>query len=305
MIKKIICAFHLSLCFSLPADRFSYIVVEGRTGKILDAHHANRPQQPASLTKKMTLRLLFEALKSKKITLSTKFFVSALAQKQMPSRLDLKKGEWVSVESLIKGLVTKSANDGCIVVAENLAGSVDKFVKLMNKRAHQLGMKHTVFHNPSGVPNNKQQSTAYDMVLLAQSLYRDFPQYFHYFKTKGFQFRNKHYKNHNKLLGKIDGLDGMKTGYVEKAGFCITTSTSRIVKGKKVRLFVVVLGGKTAKSRDFKTIELIENNYAKIGYTAQCSYKMKKHDPVDQALSDIDTLPVGWSKPKMSSSHAA
>ncbi len=304
MIKRIICVFNLSLCFSLPADRFSYIVVEGGSGKILDSHHAHRPQQPASLTKKMTLRLLFEALKARKITLSTKFFVSALAQKQIPSRLDLKKGEWVSVESLIKGLVTKSANDGCVVVAENLAGSVSQFVKIMNKRAKQLGMKHTIFYNPSGVPNPKQQSTAYDMVLLAQSLYRDFPQYFYYFKTKNFKFKNKNYKNHNTLLGKIDGLDGIKTGYVDKAGFCIATSTSRVVKGKKVRLFAVVLGGKTSKSRDLKTIKLIEDNYAKVGYIPQCTYKEKQHISVDEALSDIDKLPIGWSKPK-TSSHAA
>jgi D-alanyl-D-alanine carboxypeptidase len=249
------------------ASQFSYIIVNGQTGQVLESDKSRRVQQPASLTKKMTLRLLFEALKRKEITLNTQFQVPRTATYQIPSKLNLQMGQRVSVETLIRGLVVHSANDAAYVIASGLCGGrVERFVAQMNQRANQLGMTQTHFQNPTGLPDDRQYSTARDMVLLAQSIYRDFPEYLHYFKLRTFQYNHHFYTNHNKLLGQVAGLDGIKTGYVTKAGFCISTSVLRYTKqGKPIRLFGVFLGGKTAQLRDQKARDLLESQFQKLG----------------------------------------
>ena len=259
----------------------AYIVVDGQTGRVLGSMNAKRPQQPASLTKKMTLLLLFEALKKGKITLQTRFPVSEFATQQIPCKLNLQVGEMIPVETLIRALVTHSANDVAVVIAEGVCGSIDAFVSRMNQRAKDLGMNQTHFKNPSGVPNNQQYSTARDMIMLAQALYRDFPEYCHYFKLKGFQYNNRFFKNHNGLLNRVEGLDGIKTGYVAKAGFCISTTAVRYTRNNQpIRLFGVFLGGKTASHRDKVAESILEAHFQKLGAFSSNTF----HSELDQIL---------------------
>lgn len=247
-------------------NKYAAIVVDGNTGRVLHAEHAYEQRHPASLTKKMTLYILFEALESGKITLKTRFPVSFLATRQAPSKLGLRVGETITVEAIIKAMVTKSANDASVVAAEGLAGSVTKFVHLMNRKAKQLGMHSTQFFNPTGLPDRRQITTAMDMAILAQALYQDFPQHYHYFKTKSFNYLGISHRNHNHMLGKIDGLDGIKTGFICASGFNISTSALRYdVNNKPRRLFAVVMGGTSWRSRDKRAAELLEANFRKIG----------------------------------------
>ena len=258
-------------------ESLAYIVVNGKNGHVLAAHQADRLQQPASLTKKMTLRLLFEALRRKTISLRTRFKVPPQATVQIPSKLGLQAGQSISVKDLIHALVIKSANDAAYVVATGLCGQMETFVARMNQRAKQLGMLQTHFQNPAGTPDDRQYSTAKDMVRLAQSLYRDFPEYCHYFQLRGFHYNRRFYKSHNHLLGRVPGLDGIKTGYVAKAGFCISTSAVRYqVNGQPVRLFAVFLGGQTAHLRDQQAQLILEEQFQKLGatfLTPPCSEK--------------------------------
>ncbi|MBY0281498.1 MAG: D-alanyl-D-alanine carboxypeptidase [Alphaproteobacteria bacterium] len=257
-----------SACWA-GSNKYAAIVVDGNTGKIMHAENAYDKRHPASLTKKMTLYIIFEALKAGKITLNTRFPVSFLATRQIPSKLGLRVGDSISVEAIIKGMVTKSANDAAIVIAEGLSGSVSKFVQLMNRKAKQLGMNSTQFFNPSGVPDRRQITTAMDMAILAQALHQDFPEHYHYFKTKSFNYLGVSHRNHNHMLGKVEGLDGIKTGFVCASGFNISTSAIRYdTNNKPRRLFAVVMGGTSWRSRDKRTAELLEANFRKIGATS-------------------------------------
>lgn len=252
-------------CLGGP-NKYAAIVIDGNTGKIMHAENAYERRHPASLTKKMTFYIIFEALKAGKITLNTRFPVSFLAARQIPTKLGLRAGDSISVEAIIKGMVTKSANDAAVVIAEGLSGSVVKFVQLMNKKAKELGMNSTQFFNPSGVPDKRQITTAMDMAILARALYQDFPEHYHYFKTKSFNYLGISHRNHNHMLGKVEGLDGIKTGFVCASGFNISTSAIRYdANNKPRRLFAVVMGGASWRSRDKRTAELLEINFRKIG----------------------------------------
>jgi D-alanyl-D-alanine carboxypeptidase len=176
------------------ANNFAYIVVEEKSGKVLASHRADELRPPASLTKKMTLYLIFEALRAGKISLQTKFSISRRATVQEPCKLGLREGQIINVKDIIYALVTRSANDAAIVIAEGLCGSVEKFVSLMNQKAKALGMSYTHFYNTSGLPSysssgmldRSQVTTARDMMILAKALYRDFPKEYSYFKIKQF-----------------------------------------------------------------------------------------------------------------------
>ncbi len=247
-------------------NRYAALVVDGVTGKILHAENAYERRHPASLVKKMTLYLLFEALKAGKINLNTQFKTSRLANKQIPCKLGLRTGDTISVESIIKGMVTKSANDASVVFAEGYAGNLANFVKLMNKKAKELGMHSTRFFNPSGVPDSRQITTAMDMAILAQALYRDFPEYCHYFQTKRFSYLGISHNNHNHMLGKFPGLDGIKTGFTCASGFNISTSAVRYdANNRPRRLFAVVMGGENRHVRDRRAAQLLEVSFRKIG----------------------------------------
>jgi D-alanyl-D-alanine carboxypeptidase len=234
----------------------SSIVVDVNSGAVMQATNADAPRHPASLTKIMTLYLLFERLEAGKIKLNSELPVSAHAAAQPPSKLGLKPGDTIKVETAIRSIVTKSANDVAVIICEALGGDESSFARLMTAKAHALGMAHTTYRNCSGLPDDAQVTTARDQALLGRAINDRFPQYYHYFSTKTFEYRGRSIRNHNHLLGRIEGVDGIKTGYIHDSGFNIVTSVRR---GKR-HIIAVVFGGRTAKARDAHAISLIDNN---------------------------------------------
>jgi D-alanyl-D-alanine carboxypeptidase len=235
---------------------YASIVVDANTGTIMQETNADSPRHPASITKIMTLYMLFERLASGKMTLNTELPVSAHASAQAPSKLGLKPGDSIRVESAIRGIVTRSANDVAVVVGEAIGGDETNFGRMMTAKARSLGMNHTFYHNASGLPDDLQITTARDQSILARAMQDRFPQYYHYFSTPSFVFRGKVIRNHNHLLGRVPGLDGMKTGYIRASGFNIVTSVRR--GGRHI--IAVVFGGRTASARDARVVSLIDNN---------------------------------------------
>jgi D-alanyl-D-alanine carboxypeptidase len=243
---------------STPADSSSplgsSIVVDGNTGLTLEASKPNALRHPASLTKIMTLYLLFERIVQRTIGLDTQLRVSENAASQAPTKLGLKAGQTIAVEDAIKAMVTKSANDAAVTVAENLGGDEGEFAKLMTHKAHALGMSHTTYVNASGLPDDNQITTAQDQALLGRAIQERFPRYYKYFSTKEFVYRGIAMRNHNHLLGVVGGVDGIKTGYTRSSGFNLVTSVHR--DGRYI--VAVVLGGHTASERDARMRELID-----------------------------------------------
>ncbi len=225
---------------------FSSIVVDANSGNVLQANAADGLRHPASLTKIMTLYLLFERLEAGKIALNDELKVSEHASEQAPTKLGLKPGQTIEVEDAIKGLVTRSANDAAVTIAEALGGSEENFAKLMTRKAHALGMSKTVYHNASGLPDDDQVTTARDQSILGRAIQERFPKYYKYFATNEFRYRGSVIRNHNHLLGSVEGVDGIKTGYTQASGFNLVTSIRR---GNR-HLVAVVMGGHSASSRD-------------------------------------------------------
>jgi D-alanyl-D-alanine carboxypeptidase len=244
--------------------RYAAIVLDADTGRVLHAANPDTRNYPASLTKMMTLYLVFDALESGQLKLKQRLPVSARAVGMSPSKLGVKRGESITVETAILALVTKSANDAAVVVAEYLGGTEAKFARLMTKKARELGMRRTSFRNASGLPNRRQLSTARDMAVLAKRLVEDFPQRYRYFSRQRYTFRGKQYKNHNSLLRTYPGTDGIKTGYIRASGFNLAASVTR--DGR--RLIGVVFGGRTAKSRDRHMAKLLERGFKKVSAIA-------------------------------------
>src|SRR5262245_13068283 len=234
------------------------IVVDANSGTVLQASNPDAQRHPASLTKVMTLYLLFERLDAGKLKLDSQLKVSAHAEDQAPTKLGLEDGENIKVEDAIKGMVTRSANDAAVVVAEALAGSEDEFAKLMTRKAQALGMTKTVYKNASGLPNDAQVTTARDQAILGRAIQERFPTYYKYFKTQSFVFRGQTISNHNRLLGSVDGVDGIKTGYTRASGFNLVTSMRR----EKRHVVAVVLGGSTASRRDERMRQLLSEHIA-------------------------------------------
>jgi D-alanyl-D-alanine carboxypeptidase len=232
------------------------IVVDGNSGAVLEESNPDAPRHPASLTKVMTLYLLFERLDSGQIKLNSRLTVSAHAAAQSPTKLGLKPGETISVESAIKGIVTRSANDAAVVIAENLGGSEQAFARMMTQKAHALGMGRTTYVNASGLPDEDQITTARDQALLARAIEDRFPQYYKFFSTTAFVFRGVTIRGHDHLLGEVPGVDGLKTGFTDASGFNLLTSLHR--DGRY--LVGVVLGGRSAAERDAHMRALIEAN---------------------------------------------
>lgn len=244
--------------------RYAAIVLDADTGRVLHAANPDTRNYPASLTKMMTLYLVFEALESGQLKLKQRLPVSARAAGMTPSKLGVKRGESITVETVILALVTKSANDAAVVVAEYLGGTEAKFARLMTKKARAIGMRRTRFRNASGLPNRRQLSTARDMAVLANRLVQDFPQQYRYFSRQRYTFRGKEFKNHNTLLRTYPGTDGIKTGYIRASGFNLAASVTR--NGR--RLIGVVFGGRTAKSRDRHMAKLLERAFNKVSVAA-------------------------------------
>jgi D-alanyl-D-alanine carboxypeptidase len=233
--------------------KFASIVVDARTGEILSGDDPDGTRYPASLTKMMTLYIVFQDLKSGRIKLSTPLRVSKRAASMAPSKLGLKPGSTITVEQAIKALVIKSANDAAATIGENLAGSESAFANRMTRVARDLGMRRTTFRNASGLPNPGQVTTARDMATLGLRLMRDYPQYYPYFRQTAFSFKGRTIRGHNRLVGRFPGTDGIKTGYINASGFNLVTSTKR---GDK-RVVGVVLGATSAGRRNAHMMTII------------------------------------------------
>jgi D-alanyl-D-alanine carboxypeptidase len=232
---------------------FASIVVDGNSGAVLQAASPGALRHPASLTKVMTLYLLFERLESGRLKLDSPLKVSEHAAGQAPTKLELKPGQTITVEDAIKSIVTKSANDAAVAVAENLAGDEENFAKLMTHKAHALGMANTKYVNASGLPDDDQITTARDQALLGRAIQERFPRYYKFFSTETFVYHGEAMRNHNHLLGAVDGVDGIKTGFTRASGFNLLTSLHR--DGRY--LVAVVMGGPSASERDERMRELI------------------------------------------------
>ena len=228
------------------SSRAAALAVDMNTGRVLFASEADELRFPASLTKMMTLYIVFGEIEAGRMSYATKIRISEHASRQRPSKLDLEPGEEISAINAIKALITKSANDIAAALAEHVAGSEPAFARLMTERARQIGMPRTVFRNASGLPDPEQVTTARDMITLGQRLYDDFPKHWSLFSTRYFPYEGNTYRNHNTLLGTYEGVDGIKTGYTARSGFNVVTSAQRA--GKHV--MVAVFGGDTAAARN-------------------------------------------------------
>ena len=238
---------------------FASIIVDANSGATLAATNPDSLRFPASLTKIMTLYLLFERLDAGKISLNTEMPVSAHASSQAPTKLGLRPGQTIRVEDAIKGLVTRSANDAAVVIAEALGGDEDDFAKMMTRKARSLGMTRTVYRNASGLPNSDQVTTARDQSTLGRAIQERFPRYYRYFATASFHYRGRNIRNHNRLIGTVEGVDGIKTGYTRASGFNLVTNLRR---GNR-HLVGVVLGGRSGASRDATMRNLLAANLDK------------------------------------------
>ncbi|MFW5678667.1 MAG: D-alanyl-D-alanine carboxypeptidase family protein [Pseudomonadota bacterium] len=256
-------ALALAVLVTLPsaaeARRYASIVIDAATGRVLHEDHADRWVYPASLTKMMTLYMAFEALDSGRLTMTQMLPVSREAASRPPSKLGLRAGGRITVHDVISALVTRSANDAAVVMAEALGGSEARFAGSMTQRARELGLRATTFRNASGLPDERQRTTARDMAQLGLRLQRDFPHYFHYFSTRRFVYAGREHGNHNRLLGSYAGTDGIKTGYIRASGFNLVSSVER--DGR--RLIGVVIGGRTAASRNAHMVELLNTGFAR------------------------------------------
>lgn len=252
----------LILTFSLTAAAAKYasVVVDADTGRVLHGTNADSRNHPASLTKMMTLYLLFEAVEQGRYQMSSGLAVSQRAAVTAPSRLGVRPKSTITVDEAIQALVTRSANDVAVVVAENMGGTEAKFAGIMSAKAHDLGMRKTTFKNASGLPNRQQFSSARDMAILARRLLKDFPQHYHYFGRTEFAYGGSIIRTHNNLLLSYPGADGFKTGFTVASGFNLVASAQR--EGK--RLIGVVFGGNSARTRDAHMASLLDAGFSEM-----------------------------------------
>jgi D-alanyl-D-alanine carboxypeptidase len=236
------------------------LIVDGFTGKVLYARNETALRHPASLTKMMTLYLLFEALRAHRVSMETQMPVSFHASQQKPTKLSLRPGQTINVDTAIRAIVIRSANDVAVVIAEALGGTESHFAEMMTEKARQLGMKDTNYHNASGLPDPLQITTATDLAILAHHLAYDFPQYFPYFGTAGFTYNHTYWPTHDNLIGRYQGADGIKTGFTGASGFNLASSVVR----DGVHLIGIVMGGRTAVRRDLEMMHLLDVEFAQI-----------------------------------------
>jgi D-alanyl-D-alanine carboxypeptidase len=272
--------------------QFSSIIVDGNSGSILESNSPDGLRHPASLTKVMTLYLLFERLDAGKVTLDTEMPVSEHASDQDPTKLGLRPGSTLRVEDAIKGVVTRSANDAAVVIGEYLGGNEDDFAKMMTHKAHALGMSRTTYRNASGLPNDEQITTARDQSTLGRAIQDRFPRYYRYFSTTAFNFRGHTITGHNHLLGSVDGVDGIKTGYTRASGFNLITSIHR---GNRF-LVGVVMGGRSGGSRDATMRSLLAENIVH-GATTRTVAAITEHSGSDANVEVAATVPAPAPSP--------
>ncbi|MCB1543204.1 MAG: D-alanyl-D-alanine carboxypeptidase, partial [Rhodoblastus sp.] len=272
----------------MPAE----FVVDANSGRVLHAHNENAERHPASLTKVMTLYLLFEQMEAGRIKLDTEIPISAHAAAQAPSKLGLRPGSTIEVDDAIKAVVTKSANDIAVAIAEAVGGSEDRFAEMMTRKAKALGMSRTNYANASGLPNADQITTARDQATLGRAIQDRFPKYYRYFSTRVFNFAGRSMRNHNRLLGRVEGMDGIKTGYTSKAGFNLLTSVRR----DGYHVVGVVLGGHTARARDARMASLLENNIEE-GARGRTAVAMAEKDDDARPVIREEVRPVPKAEP--------
>jgi D-alanyl-D-alanine carboxypeptidase len=288
------------------AAPYAAIVVDGNSGAVLHSSNPDAQRHPASLTKIMTLYLLFEQLEAGKLKLDSQLKVSEHAASQSPTKLGLRAGSTIAVEDAIKGIITRSANDAAVVVAEAIAGDEDDFAKLMTRKAVVLGMSRTVYKNASGLPDDNQVTTARDQSTLGRAIQERFPRYYKYFSTRSFTFRGQGIANHNRLLGRIDGVDGIKTGYIRASGFNLVTSVNR---GNRY-VVAVVMGGSSAGSRDSRMRELISEHIAHAStkrttsMVAEAERPELKAEPKVAVQAEAKPEPKAAAKPKAEPRYA-
>lgn len=281
----------------LAAER-AYMVIDANTGAVLSSSEADEPRYPASLTKMMTLYMAFELIEKGRLTYTDKITISAQAAAQPPSKLDLDAGDTILVRDAVKALVTKSANDIAVALAEHIGGSEVNFARLMTKKAHEIGMNHTTFKNASGLPNDEQTTTARDMLTLALRLQDDFPSHYKVFATKSFTYAGSTYRSHNTLLYHYNGTDGIKTGYTRASGFNLVTSVKR--DGR--HLVAAVFGGNTAGSRNAQMRAMLDRAFAKAS-----TRRTRRKTPLLVAEPKPAERPVagGWATATSAATNAA
>ncbi|MCP3444898.1 serine hydrolase [Bradyrhizobium sp. CCGUVB14] len=265
------------------SPKFASIIVDGNSGTVLQSNSPDGLRHPASLTKIMTLYLLFERLESGKMKLDTEMPVSQHAADQDPTKLNLRAGQTIRVEDAIKGLVTRSANDAAVVIAEAIGGDEDDFAAMMTRKARALGMSKTVYRNANGLPNDEQVTTARDQATLGRAIQERFPRYYRFFSTTSFTWRGEQIRNHNHLLGSVEGVDGIKTGYTRASGFNLVTSMRR---GNR-HLIGVVLGGRSGGSRDAIMRNLLAENLEK-GATTHTVVAVTERNSADTSTDVAD-----------------
>jgi D-alanyl-D-alanine carboxypeptidase len=236
------------------------LVVNAKNGGILFARNETLERHPASLTKLMTLYVVFQHLRDKKLTLASEFTISPNAASQPRSKLHLEPGSTISVENAIEAIVICSANDVAVATAENVGGTEAHFTEFMNANAQQLGMTHTFYHNASGLPDSLQLTTAADLAILARHIVYDFPEYFHYFAMPEFHYRGGTWETHDGLIGAYQGADGLKTGYTDQSGYNLISTASR----DGVRIIGVVMGGVSATRRNHEMETLLDQGFAAV-----------------------------------------
>ncbi len=238
--------------------REAYLILDATSGRELLAEQADELRHPASLTKLMTIYLTFSALDSGRLSLGDALPVSINALNAPPTKMGMTPGGTVNVRDAVMALVTRSANDAAVLLAESLAGSEESFARVMTQKARQLGMNSTVFRNASGLPNREQVTTARDMARLASALMREYPHYYAIFSVQSYPYRGRTLENHNRMLGNYDGADGLKTGYTSASGFNLVMSAVRDNR----RLIGVVMGGPSAAQRDRQMAGLMDRGFS-------------------------------------------
>ena len=257
------------------------IIVDAESGKVLYESNSTARTYPASLTKMMTLYLLFEAIEAKRIKLTDLLPVSSHASAQPATDLNLQKGQSIAVEKAILALIVHSANDVAVVVGEAIGGTESQFAGMMTKKARELGMKSTTFRNASGLPASGQTTTARDMAILARALVTRFPGYYHYFATENFSYGGRVYSSHNRVMMSYAGADGLKTGYIRASGFNVATSAMR--DGR--RIIAVVLGGRSARARDQQMMGLLDKGFDLVAKKAKTQIAAVALPPAPAAIA--------------------
>ncbi|MDX0626634.1 peptidase M15 [Sinorhizobium medicae] len=236
------------------------LVVDARTGRVLSAENPDTLNHPASLTKMMTLYMTFEALHRGQLAWKTPVPMSATAARKPPTKLGVRPGETITVQEAVYGMIVRSANDAAAAMAERLGGTEEGFARMMNAKARQLGMNRTFFVNASGLPASEQVTTARDMARLAVALMRHYPREYRLFSVQSFAFRGRVIRGHNNLMYRYQGMDGIKTGYTRASGYNLV---SAVAEGNR-RLIGVVLGGRSARSRDEKMAALLDQHLGRV-----------------------------------------